>query len=208
MEDQFKILMVDDNPTNAQLVKSNLQDEYEVIIALNGYEAISSAKTNNPDLILLDVMMPEIDGFDVCKHLKTDPTFDNVPIIFLTALDSTVGETLGLDAGGIDYLSKPINFSLLKLRIRNHLELKAKNDLVVEQLNLLEQQKRELEATLFRLKKLEGLIPICMYCKSMRNDENVWTRLEEYLDEHTDAQLSHGICPDCTQKHFPQFTKE
>lgn len=207
MKKRFKILMVDDNPTNAQMVKLNLQEEYKIIIAHNGFEAIHLAKSENPDLILLDVMMPEINGFEVCQQLKLDTVLDNVPVIFLTALDTSVGETLGLDVGGIDYLTKPLNFTLLKLRIRNHLDLKAKNDLVVEQRDLLEQQKAELEATLGRIKRLEGLISICMYCKGIRNETNVWERLEEYLSEHTDAQFSHGICPSCQEQKFPQYVK-
>jgi DNA-binding response OmpR family regulator len=208
MEMRRKILVVDDEPTNILLMQSYLQAEYDVITALNGYEAISQAKAGKPDLILLDVMMPDLDGFDVCHLLKADKFFATVPIIFLTALDSTEGELRGLDEGGTDYLTKPINFVLLKLRIRNHLALKSQNELVMEQKILLQQQKAELKATLSRLKILEGIIPICMYCKNIRNDTDAWEKLEAYLSSHTNAQLSHGICPDCLKTQFPQYAKK
>lgn len=208
MEMRQKILVVDDEPTNIHLMQSSLQTEYDVISALNGYEAISRAKAEKPDLILLDVMMPDLDGFDVCHLLKEERAFANVPIIFLTALDSTDGELRGLNEGGTDYLTKPINFVLLKLRIRNHLALKSQNDLVMEQKNLLQQQKEELEATLSRLKILEGIIPICMYCKNIRNDTNAWEKLEAYLSAHTNAHFSHGICPDCLNEKFPHYPKK
>lgn len=196
MQKRFKILVVDDEPINLQMVNSALQSDYEMSLARSGYEAIALLKEVNPDLVLLDVMMPDLNGFDVCRMLKAEPSFANTPVIFLTAMTSQEGEAEGLEAGGIDYLAKPINFALLKLRVRNHLELKNQRDLLVK-------QKAELEQALAQIKTLEGILPICMYCKSIRNDQDAWLRMEEYMEEHSDARFSHGICPDCLEKHYP-----
>ena len=206
MDKRFRILVVDDELINVQIMTSALKGEYDVLTARNGYAAISMIKEHIPDLILLDVMMPDLSGFDVCASIKADASFAEIPVIFLTALDTLAGELQGLELGGIDYITKPINFNQLKLRMRNHLELKERNDLVKEQRDLLARQKAELEAALARIKRLEGIIPICMHCKSIRNVDSAWQRLEKYISDHTDAIFSHGICPTCLEKHHPEVT--
>lgn len=203
MNKRFRILVVDDELINIQVVTAALKDEYDVVTAQNGYDAISQLKEHKPDLILLDVMMPDLNGFDVCGIIRADGAFADIPIIFLTAMDSAEGEMRGLELGGIDYLAKPVNFVLLKLRVRNHLELKERNDLVRQQRDLLARRTEELEAALARVKRLEGIIPICMHCKSIRNDSESWQQLESYFTENSDALFSHGICPACLAKHYP-----
>ncbi len=146
--------------------------------------------------------MPDINGFEVCKIIKADERFADIPVIFLTALDTQDGESQGLEFGGIDYLIKPINFALLKLRVRNHITLKERNDLVKEQRDLLASQKAELEAALARVKQLDGIIPICSYCKKIRNDQNSWQQLEQYITEHSEAMFSHGAFPDCAEEQL------
>ena len=200
METRRRILVVDDDPINIRVITSSLKNDYDVFTALNGFEAISMFKEHLPDLILLDVMMPDLNGFDVCSIIKSDEEFADIPIIFLTALDTQDGEMRGLELGGIDYLTKPINFELLKLRVRNHLALKERNELVKEQRDLLERQKEELESLLDRVRRLEGIIPICMYCKKIRDDQNVWNQLEQYISDHSEAKFSHGICPSCIEE--------
>ena len=197
MDKRFKILIVDDEPVNIQFISSALKDKYDILTALDGHSAISQLTLNNPDLILLDIMMPDIDGFEVCQIIKANPDFVDIPIIFLTAMDTYEGKRRGLDIGGIDYLTKPIDLSLLKLRVRNHLESKHRNDLIKEQRDTLMRQKEELEAALSRVKQLEGIIPICSYCKKIRDDGNSWQQMEKYISEHSEALFSHGLCPDC-----------
>ncbi|MEI7815764.1 MAG: response regulator [Desulfuromonadales bacterium] len=206
MENRFRILVVDDEPINIKVMKSALKDTYVIDTAQNGYDAINLLKEHRPDLILLDVMMPDLNGFDVCRIIKADASFADIPVIFLTALDTHEGALQGLEIGGIDYLPKPVNFDLLKLRVRNHLEMKERNDLVREQRDLLANQKEELEAALSRVKRLEGIISICMYCKSIRTSEDSWQRLEAYISENTDALLSHGMCPDCFALEYKKLT--
>jgi PAS domain S-box-containing protein len=145
MNKRFKILVVDDDPANIQIMTSALMDEYDILTALGGHDAIRLLKEHIPDLILLDVMMPDLSGFEVCSIIKSLEAYADIPVIFLTALDTLDGELQGLELGAIDYLTKPINFNLLKLRVRNHLELKERNALLKEQRDLLAQQKEELE---------------------------------------------------------------
>lgn len=202
MDKRYKILAVDDEPFNIQLIKSTLKDEYDIIMALNGYKAISQIKEYMPDLILLDVMMPDINGFEVCNIIKSDLTFADIPVIFLTALNTQEAELTGLELGGIDYITKPINCALLRLRVRNHIELKKHSDLVKAQRDILESQKKELEEALARVKKLEGVIPICGYCKKIRDDKQSWHQLEAYISEHSEAVFSHGACPECLKEQL------
>lgn len=130
MNKRSRILVVDDDPVNLQVVASALKDNYDCITAPGGNEAINLLKQQRPDLILLDIMMPGLNGFDLCTIIKSDTGFADIPIIFLTAMDSNEAELQGLELGAIDYLSKPINFSLLKLRVHNHLALKEQRDLL------------------------------------------------------------------------------
>ncbi|MBE0505007.1 MAG: response regulator, partial [Desulfuromonadales bacterium] len=148
MDKRFKILVVDDDAINVQLILATLKNEYDVFTALNGYAAIALLADHPIDLILLDVMMPDLDGFEVCSIIKAEERYADIPVIFLTALDTQDGALRGLDTGGIDYLTKPVNFDLLKLRVRNHLALKERNALVKEQRALLARQKKEYQ-TLF-----------------------------------------------------------
>ena len=157
---RFRILTVDDESINLELISSALKDEYDMYTAMDGHDAISQLRGLMPDLILLDVMMPDINGFELCNIIKSNGLYADIPIIFLTALDTHEGARNGLDAGGIDYLTKPVDLELLKLRVRNHLESKERKDLLKEQRDLLAGKNEELESSLARIKRLEGIIPI------------------------------------------------
>jgi response regulator RpfG family c-di-GMP phosphodiesterase len=208
MDKQFQILVVDDEPINLQVISSALKNIYAISTANDGFEAIRQLKQTPPDLILLDVMMPELNGFELCRIIKSDPVAVDIPIIFLTAMDTEKAEKMGLEAGGIDFLAKPVNIDLLKLRVHNHLELKNKNDLIKTQRDRLQEQKQALEETLSRLKSLEGILSICMYCKNIRNEDSSWEQLEKYIEDHTDASFSHGICPECLHENFPEHAQK
>ncbi|MEI6827480.1 MAG: response regulator [Desulfuromonadales bacterium] len=158
MATRFSILVVDDEPVNIKIMISALGDEYDIIPALNGFDAISLLREQAPDLILLDVLMPELSGFDVCSMIKSDEAFADIPIIFLTVFDTEEGELRGLVLGGIDYLAKPINYDLLRQRIHNHVALKARNDLMKLQVNQLARQKEELAQMLLEQKQLYKLL--------------------------------------------------
>jgi diguanylate cyclase (GGDEF)-like protein len=143
--DRQKVLIVDDVLANIEILYKILQKEYDVYFAKSGRDAIRIVKRELPDLILLDIMMPEMDGYQVCRVLKEDPQLSPIPVIFITAMGSDEDEAKGLECGAIDYITKPISPAIVKARVRNHLELKRSRDLL-QQLTLeLGEKNRELE---------------------------------------------------------------
>lgn len=195
------ILIVDDVPENVQILGYLLSSEYITFFALNGNEALEQAEKLRPDLILLDVMMPAMDGYEVCRNLKNDENLRDIPVIFITALDSPADESAGLKLGAADYIIKPFNPDLVQLRIRNHLQFKLQRD-------LLKARTAELEKAFAKIKVLSGIIPICSSCKKIRDDTGYWQQVEEYISEHSDAEFSHGICNDCLKKLYPDYYQQ
>lgn len=127
---KLMILLVDDAPTNIQMLNETLKDGYHLFFATNGKDALRIATESLPDLILLDVIMPEMDGYEVCRALKADPSLRNIPIIFITAMNQQEDEAIGLELGAVDYITKPFNPTIVRLRIRNQIELKRQRDLL------------------------------------------------------------------------------
>ena len=124
-----KILVVDDIPGNIQIIMQAIKDEYSVIAATSGDKALALASADPaPSIILLDVMMPGMDGYEVCRRLKENEKTRGIPVMFITTLDEDINEGKGLDLGAVDYIAKPINPALVKKRIRNQLELKLYRD--------------------------------------------------------------------------------
>jgi diguanylate cyclase (GGDEF)-like protein len=132
MNPTFTLLVVDDEKQNRALLTELLQDDHRIILAKDGTQALERAREHRPDLILLDVLMPGMDGHAVIRDLKNDDQTRDIPVIFITALDSAGDEERGLDLGAVDYISKPFNPSIVRVRIRNHLQS-------VHQRRLLEQ---------------------------------------------------------------------
>jgi diguanylate cyclase (GGDEF)-like protein len=126
------ILIVDDDVANIEVLNAVLEDDYEICFATSGEEAIRIAIAHLPDLILLDVLMPGIDGYEVCRRLKEDHLVADVPIIFVTGLDDQEAEMRGLLLGAIDYITKPISPAIVRARVRNHIELKRMRDELAE----------------------------------------------------------------------------
>jgi diguanylate cyclase (GGDEF)-like protein len=122
------VLIVDDMAANIEVLDNVLGDECEILFATNGEEALEIAADHLPDIILLDVVMPDMDGYEVCARLKANHKTQDIPIIFITAMNQEEEESKGLNAGGIDYITKPICPSVVKARVRNHLELKRHRD--------------------------------------------------------------------------------
>jgi len=161
-------------------------------------QALESALKHQPDLILLDVMMPQMDGYEVCAKLKADPQTANIPVIFLTARIETDDIVRGFETGAMDYISKPFNSAELVARVRTHLRLKKAQD----------NEKRliaDLQASLEEIKTLSGMLPICANCKKIRDDHGYWQQLDDYISEHNIVQFSHSICPECTRLLYPEL---
>lgn len=165
--DTPRILIVDDSPTSIQILAEELKTAYHITVANSGADALKIANSNEPpDLILLDVIMPEMDGYEVCRQLKAGYATKNIPIIFVTARHDAADEEHGLNLGAVDYITKPFHLAIIKARVRNHLSLKQKTDLLesLAQLDGLTNipNRRRLEATLVTewRRACRGQIPI------------------------------------------------
>jgi putative two-component system response regulator len=133
------ILVVDDTPENLTLMSGLLKDAYKVKVANNGEKALQIAASDSPpELILLDIMMPGMDGYEVCRRLKGDPSTADIPVIFLTARSDMEDEQKGLELGAVDYIIKPISPPIVMVRIKNHLALKALAESLRDQNSFLE----------------------------------------------------------------------
>ena len=125
-----KVLIVDDTPENIQVLMETLKDQYTIVAAINGEKALKMAMAEpSPDLILLDIMMPGMDGYEVCRRLKAEEQVQHIPIIFVTAKTEVEDETLGFELGAVDYITKPFSIPVVKARVKAHLELKILRDL-------------------------------------------------------------------------------
>ncbi|MDF2878060.1 MAG: hypothetical protein K0S30_1156 [Clostridia bacterium] len=132
-ENKQIVLIVDDAPTNLKVLGTALKDTYHLKLATNGEEALGLAISKNPpDIILLDIMMPDMDGYEVCKKLKEAPETRDIPVVFITAMNEEKDEELGLQLGAIDYITKPFSIPIVKARVKNHLELKQYRDMLKE----------------------------------------------------------------------------
>ncbi|KAF0221628.1 MAG: putative two-component system response [Rhodospirillaceae bacterium] len=139
--ERLTILVVDDTPDNLAVLSSLLKDDYRVKVASSGEKALKvAAAANPPDLILLDIMMPGLDGYDVCQRLKLNPATRDIPVIFLTAKSDVDSERRGLELGAVDYITKPISPPIVLARVRTHLELKAASDFLRDKNEFLEHE--------------------------------------------------------------------
>lgn len=143
-----RILAIDDTPTNLMTLGAALADDFDLQFATTGQQGLTLAARSPPDLILLDIMMPEMDGYEVCRRIKSDPSLQTIPVIFVTALAEMDAEVAGLKLGAADYLTKPINVGIARQRIRNLLEREQLRKAVEAERNLLEQRVAERTAEL------------------------------------------------------------
>lgn len=135
------ILIVDDHPINIEALSIILGEDYTILVATNGAEALKVA-TEQPDLILLDIMMPDMDGYEVCRRLKSAPAISGIPVIFVTGKDDPEDEIKGLSLGAVDFFIKPMHTAITLARIKTHLELKQVRDELQEVNRILKQQVR------------------------------------------------------------------
>jgi DNA-binding response OmpR family regulator len=196
------VVIVDDVHENVRILHHCLKDDgYSFAVARNANELFELVARRSPTLILLDVMLPDLDGFSALERLRADPSLEDVPVIFVTARNEREDRIRGFGVGGVDYVAKPFDAAEVRARVRTHIALRT----------ALEEQRRlnsELKEALEKVRSLEGIIPICARCKSVRNDEGYWTQVERYLAEHTNATFSHGLCPDCAAVLFPNESRD
>ena len=188
-----RILVVDDEPINRQVLSNYLANEdFELELAASGGEALQLLEKQTFDLVLLDVMMPKMSGYEVCRRLRERSALEELPVIFLTAKNQPSDRVIGLEAGANDYLAKPVIKSELLARVRTHLDL----------LRVHRHLEERVAEKISEIKVLEGLLPICAACKKIRDEDGRWNELEIFIDRHSEARFSHGICPDCHSQYY------
>ncbi len=193
----MRVLIVEDNRTERKLIQRMLDDwGYETEVCEDGLRAWQRILEDDaPELLILDWMLPGIPGVEICRRLREKKR--NCYIILLTAKDHREDVIMGLESGADDYVQKPFHRAEFKARVRNATR-------VLELQESLQKRVTELEAALAKVDQLQGLIPICCYCKNIRSDDNYWQRLEAYFQEQANVQFSHGICPTCFDTMFEQ----
>jgi sigma-B regulation protein RsbU (phosphoserine phosphatase) len=196
-----KVLIAEDEIVSRRLLESALPRwGYDVITATDGEEAWTLLQEPDaPAIMVLDWLMPRLDGVEICRRIRAHPRLSSVYIILLTSRAAVEDVVQGLEAGANDYITKP--FDAAELRARMQVGVR-----VVNLQTTLAERVREVEDALSRVKQLQGLLPICSYCKKIRDDKNYWHQVESYVGRHTDARFSHGICPECTVKFRVELT--
>lgn len=200
---RLKILIADDNALSRKILESALSlPEHELVVACDGKQALEKIQQpDSADLLILDWIMPGMDGVEVCHHVRQSERPLPQYIILLTSRGEKRDIVAGLEAGADDYITKPFDKKELLARVQAGFRI----------LNLqraLAKRAKELEEALSEVKTLEGLLPICSYCRKIRNDKDYWQELELYVEERSDARFSHGICPGCYEKIIkPQIAK-
>lgn len=193
----MRVLIAEDEATSRYLVQNLVKSAgFEVLVAVDGSEALRILEGSTPpEIALLDWMMPGVDGLDVCRRIRAATPNAATYVILVTARGGLANVVQGLEAGADDYITKP--FDPRELRARLNVGVR-----IVQLQQALLDRFHELEEALKRVKQLQGLLPICSYCKKIRNDRNYWEQVDAYVASHSEAQFSHGVCPDCYQIHL------
>ncbi|GAG76888.1 unnamed protein product, partial [marine sediment metagenome] len=216
-------------------------NNYKVIAARNGVEALKFLTDHKPTMIITDIIMPEMDGFELCRRIRSEKLLKDIPVILLTAFPDHAAILKSLESGADNFVTKPytddfllsqVGYILKNLEIRrnnqkhgNHLEIFFEGekypitanysqiiDLLfsvfqnsIQKTKELEEANRELKEAFEKIKTLQGFIPICAHCKKIRNDEGYWQQVETYITERSEVEFSHGLCPECAAKLYPDF---
>ncbi len=196
----MKILIAEDEPISRKLLATNLAKwGHDVIVTADGMEAAQRLDDQTEiRMAVLDWMMPHRDGLDICREIKKNRDGEFVYVIMLTARTQKDSIVTALDAGADDYVTKPFDAAELRSRVRA-------GERIIALESRLTQKIDELKDALAHVKQLQGIIPICAWCKKIRNDQDFWSSVEDYIGEHSQAEFSHSICPACRDEHFGQL---
>ncbi len=204
----MRVIIADDDPVTLRLLEKGVsQWGYEVLAARDGDEAWDAlCTTEGPRIAILDWMMPGTDGVELCRKVRSRDDFDYIYIVLLTCKDSLNDIVTGLEAGADDYITKPFDHQELRSRIKTGERLVQLQHALASRNQALAQAVRKLEDALATIRQLHGLLPICSYCKRIRDDEDYWHQIEAYVAQHSETEFTHGLCPECHEKHVkPQL---
>ncbi len=241
------ILLIEDSVTQAQQLQYTLEEEhFEVDWVKNGKEALKYLETKIPTIIVSDIMMPEMNGFEFCAVIKKEPRYTQIPIILLTMLSDPQDIIRGLDSGADNFITKPydreyllsrITYILANQKLRRISEKRSSEmgleiffagkkqfitsekmqildllfstfEAVIQKNGELERRNKELKEAHENIKVLKGLIPICYNCKKVRKDDGFWEQVDIYISEHSEADFTHSLCPDCLKECYPDLEKQ
>ena len=196
----MRILIAEDDATSRIVLATVLtRDGYDVTATDDGGAAWEVLQTPDaPRLAILDLMMPGIDGLELVRRVRAIPSVAPPYLIIVSTKSEKVDVIAALDAGANDYLTKPFDPGELRARIevgRRMIEMRFE----------LNEKVEELSQALAEVRTLKGIVPICANCKNVRDDQGYWNRVETYLNEHTEADFTHAVCPDCMKRLYPQF---
>jgi DNA-binding response OmpR family regulator len=202
MGQDFRILVADDDSENLLLMTSVLQRAgFQVLTSKTGGECLNAAMAYHPSLVLLDVMLPDMSGTEVCRQIKSSPELGETFVILISGVRVTSDyQADGLNMGADGYIIKPISNRELVARVQAMERIKDAEGALRKSEKEQQELVSKLRTILAEVKTLRGLIPICASCKKIRNDQGFWDQVESYLDEHTDAIFTHGLCPECFNK--------
>lgn len=240
-EEEVHILVVEDSFTQAVRLQSLLEENgYRVTTAANGAEALSLLERTQPTLVISDIVMPGMDGYELCRRIKSVAKTAGIPVILVTQLSEPEDILKGLECGADNFITKPYEEAFLLSRIQyilinRRLRAKVCTDMGLEvffanrrhfitsdriqildllfstyesalqKARELERANKKLQEALETIKTLQGILPICASCKKIRDESGHWQSLERYIGERSDATFSHGLCPDCAKKLYPQY---
>ena len=195
------VLIADDDALSRRLLRNLLDVPGRTVIeAADGNQALEVLLGDDPpDIAVLDWVMPGMDGPDICRVIRRTERVRPVYVLLVTVRTDKTDVVHGLDSGADDYVTKPWNAAELRARVNVAMR-------VVSLQKELVQRVKELEDALAHVRRLQGILPICMYCKKIRDDEQYWHEVEQYITEHSEAMFSHSVCPDCYRKYLePQL---
>ena len=211
------IIIVDDSRDEQTLLSTRLRAAgYESLMVADSAEAVlemlsqdnAGQRMGEIDLILMDIMLPGVDGIEACRRIKAIEWLRDIPIIVITVKTDEQSLLAAFQTGAMDYIRKPVNPAELVARVSSALALKAERDTRKARERDLLVRTEELEQALREVKVLHGLIPICAQCKRVRTDNGDWQYLEEYVQTHSEAEFSHGICQVCMKEVYPGVIKD
>lgn len=194
-EKKKKVLIAEDDRVSRRLLGASLKKwGYEILAACDGREALEAFRSDGSiQMAILDWMMPNMEGPEVCRHIKAAADRPFTYVIMLTAMSEKRDIVKALSTGADDYVAKPWDASELDARIRAGFR-------IIELETSLRRKIGELEHALEHVEQLQGILPICAWCRRIRDDSDYWHSIESYLEMHSQAKLTHSICPDCMAK--------
>jgi len=200
----ISVLYVEDEDLTREEVHQLLRERFRtVFVAQNGAEGLELFRKNDPDLVVTDILMPVMDGLKMAKEIRAHNK--DVPIIVTTAHSETSYMIDAIDASVDQFVMKPIELKKLFAAMEKCAELVKSRKAAKKHEEEREKLIGELQEALAKVKQLSGLLPICASCKKIRDDKGYWNQIESYIRDHSEAEFSHGICPECAAKLYPGF---